>query len=284
MNIGIIGYGIVGKAIEAGFRDNSNIYIYDPAYPQFCGSSREVAGVADVIFVAVPTPMKTWTGGAFDSAIIDGVVCNLVRELGDRVDQVVVVIESAVIPAKVCEYLNDYPRLRLVISPEFLTDKESTYRFLNPESRILGGNPIDTELIQSVYERFSICKPCRVGYCDAVGAAVLKYMENCYLALKVSFMNQFYDVLIASGSSTPWQHLAEIFHYDSRMGNSHYMVPGHDGDRGWGGKCFPKDVNAICSEARRLGYPLTLMEEAWKYNLSIRQNIDWCNIKGAVSD
>jgi UDP-glucose 6-dehydrogenase len=62
-------------------------------------------------------------------------------------------------------------------------------------------------------------------------------MENCYLAMKVIFMNQFYEILKRSGSKSSWEEVAEIFHYDSRMGNSHYNVPGPDGDFGFGGKC-----------------------------------------------
>ena len=155
---------------------------------------------------------------------------------------------------------------------------------MNPDCRIIGGNRQDAMLVQELFDKYSACAPCKVGYCDAIGASVIKYMENSFLALKVSFMNQFYDLLLASGSETPWETIAEIFHLDPRMGNSHYHVPGHDGDRGFGGKCFCKDVNSICCYARDVGVELSLMEEAWKYNLRIRKNIDWVNIKGVVSE
>jgi UDP-glucose 6-dehydrogenase len=123
-----------------------------------------------------------------------------------------------------------------------------------------------------------------VGHCDAIGAAVLKYMENCFLAMKVTFMNQFYDIVQASGTSDTWEHLAEIYHYDTRAGNSHYHVPGPDGDRGYGGKCFAKDVNAMIYYAESLGCNIDLMKKVWELNMKYRKNFDWANIKGAVSD
>jgi UDPglucose 6-dehydrogenase len=289
MEIGIVGYGVVGKAVEYGFESLSDIYIYDPLYvdneeDKFMSSIEEVMRKSRIVFVCVPTPMTEVAGGPFDSTVIDSVM----KEVGEASAQwdlpPVVVIESAVIPSKIKQYIKDYPKIRLVVSPEYLTEKEPFDKFINPDCRILGGSPEDTSEVQSAFEVFSICKRCDVGYCDAIGAAVIKYMENSFLAMKVSFMNQFYDLLKESGSETEWNHLARIFHFDSRMGNSHYKIPGHDGDRGWGGKCLPKDINAIIYEAKKLGCDLTIMEEVWKYNLENREDINWAKIKGAVSE
>ena len=242
MEIGIIGYGVVGKAIEYGFESHSDIHVYDPLYvnneeEKFLSSIEEVMQKSRIVFVCVPTPMTEVAGGPFDPTTIDGVM----KEVGAASSKLefppVVVIESAVIPSKIKQYIEDYPDIRLVVSPEYLTEKDPFDKFINPDCRILDSSPDDTSEVQSAFEVFSICRRCDVGYCDAIGAAVIKYMENSFLAMKVSFMNQFYDLLKASGSKTEWNHLAEIFHFDSRMGNSHYRIPGHDGDRYWGGKC-----------------------------------------------
>lgn len=301
MNIGIIGYGIVGKAVESGFKDRCQILVYDPLYSDiypsvntpsdhkaiFCENIVDVVSASKIIFVCVPTPAQKefqkedGSVAPFDSIIIDDVMekINLgnlcILSSHNLVDQYLplIVIESAVIPRKIKEYLNKYLHLRLVVCPEFLTAKESFQRFLNPDCRILGGKKEDVEEVQQIFEDYSSCKPCKIGYCDAIGAAVIKYMENSFLALKVSFMNQFYNLLKVSGSETNWEHLAEIFHYDTRMGNSHYHVPGHDGKRGWGGHCLSKDINAIIDEARTYRCNLSLMEEAWKYNIKIRDDM-----------
>ena len=295
MKIGIIGYGIVGKAIEQGFKDKCKIYVHDPLHigkepdgnTTFCYTIVDVVTACDVVFVCVPTPAKKefqkndGSIAPFDSTIIDdvmekinfGSLCVLsTHDLKDKALPVIV-IESAVVPRKIKEYLDKYLHLRLVVSPELLTAKESVQRFLNPDCRILGGKKEDTVVVQKAFDDYSSCMPCKVGFCDAIGASLIKYMENSFLALKVSFMNQFYDLLKETGSKTDWGHLAKIFHYDTRMGNSHYNVPGHDGDRYWGGPCWVKDINAIIDEARTYGCDLSLMEKAWKYNSKNRKTI-----------
>jgi len=296
MDIGIIGYGTVGKAVEYGFKDGCNIFIYDPAYPsnktyypdsdgpdpKFLSSIAQVVLNSDFIFVCVPTPMKDINGGPFDSNIIDNVMDEIDEAYKQsKISEIrgyygpVVIIESAVIPSKIKEYILKYPIMHLVVSPEYLTENEPFKGFVEPLCRILGGDKYDTKAVQRLFDGYSICKPCKVGFCDAIAASVMKYMENSFLALKVTFMNQFYDILKASGSETDWEHFATIFHYDSRMGNSHYHVPGPDGDRAFGGKCFAKDVNAICYDADNMKCDLSIMKEAWKYNLKIRKKINW---------
>ena len=149
---------------------------------------------------------------------------------------------------------------------------------------VIGGKPRDTQALVDLFDQHSRCrKPYPIGQCDLIAAGVLKYMENAYLALKVTFMNQMYDVLKASGSHDEWNHVAEIFHLDPRMGTSHYQVPGPDGDRGWGGKCFPKDINALIHYCRRIGVDCDLMEKAWEINKRLRKDWDWAKIPGAVS-
>jgi UDPglucose 6-dehydrogenase len=303
MNVGILGYGIVGKAIERGFRDKCRILVYDPLHvgrpdidppslsmgngTTFCENIVDVVNSCQIVFVCVPTPAQKefqkidGSIAPFDSSIIDSVMekvnlgnlCVLSTHNLEDKSLPIIVIESAVVPRKIKEYLGRYLHLRLVVSPEFLTAKESFYRFLNPDCRILGGKKEDCEEVQKIFEDYSSCKPCKVGYCDAIGASLIKYMENSFLALKVSFMNQFYDLLKETGSATEWSHLAEIFHYDTRMGNSHYQVPGHDGDRGWGGPCWVKDINAIVDEARTYCCDLSLMKEVWKYNVGMRKKL-----------
>jgi UDPglucose 6-dehydrogenase len=276
VTVGIIGHGVVGKAVECGFHDKCKIVIYDPIYNK--GSIEDVVAVADFIFVSVPTPMKHFRGGPFDSSIIDDVMGKISGACDKHDRYPVVIIKSAVLPSVIKRYLAEYPKVRLVVSPEYLTDKEPLKLFINAELLILGGKRTDTEAVQELFEKYSICAKCEVGHCDAVGAAILKYMENCFLAMKVIFMNQFYDIVKASGTNDSWDHLSKIFHYDSRMGNSHYKVPGPDGDRGYGGKCFCKDLGALIHYAEEIGCNIDLIKTVVDLNLNLyRTNIDWVN-------
>lgn len=284
MNIGIIGYGTVGKAICKGFEDKASLHIFDPLYSpeqsqRFKRSVEEVWQASDFTFVSVPTPQKLepgQPGGPLDSSNVDQAV-GAIAPLA--ADDKILVITSTTLPSKIGEYLERYPRLNLVMLPEFLTERNAQRDFLNPAFRIIGGEPGAARAVQDLFEKYSACAPCeKVGYCDAVAAAFVKYMINSYLAVKVSFLNQFYDLFQKGGSRascTSWAELSELFHYDTRVGNSHKDVPGYDGDRGWGGKCLPKDVNAIMRDARDQGCPMSLLEEAWEYNLRVRTNIDW---------
>ena len=270
MNIGIIGYGTVGKAVARGFEKNAQLYIYDPLYAAdsskgFCDSIAEVYRACEFSFICVPTPQKLKTSddiyGQFDSTILDGCMETIAQE--KPVGSKIVVIASTVLPSKVKEYLEAWPNMNIVISPELLTEKNAIEDFLNPDCRVIGGEPEHGRALQKLYEDYSECRPCKVGYCSAVNAAYIKYMRNTYLAMKVSMMNQFYDLFEKMDSTDSWEYIAEILHYDSRLGGSHYNVPGHDGERGWGGKCLPKDSAALYHYAVGQDIEMTLLKAAW---------------------
>ena len=282
MNIGIIAYGTVGKAIYAAFKDKAVPHVFDPAHPpqqHFKASIEEVWQACQFTFIAVPTPQKSFDdkqGGVFDSSHVDHTLATFAAaERAQGSQDKIAVLVSTTLPSKVKDYVERYPQLKLVVFPEFLTERNSTEDFLNPTFRVIGGEPQHARALQELFKQYSTCAPCKTGYCDAIGAAFIKYMLNTFLAVKVSFLNQYYGLFQHSGSRTDWVELSELLHYDTRIGNSHRDVPGHDGDRGFGGKCLPKDINAIMSDAREQGVPLSLLEEAWKYNLRVRKKIDW---------
>ena len=99
-------------------------------------------------------------------------------------------------------------------------------------------------------------------------AETVKYFTNCFLATKVSFMNEMHQVCNAIDGD--WQKAIEGFITDGRIGNSHIDVPGHDGDFGFGGKCFPKDPNAMIKRSEVLGVEPSVMKGAWEKNKEVR--------------
>ena len=109
-------------------------------------------------------------------------------------------------------------------------------------------------------------------------AELIKYMNNCFFATKVSFLNEMY--MIAEKSGADWDMAVEGFIRDGRIGHSHLAVPGPDGKFGFGGSCFPKDMQAIISYAKTLGIDLKTLSGAWETNLKVRPEKDWEKLKG----
>jgi len=287
VKIGIIGYGFVGKAVECGFRDKcEGIYLLDPAYPKLSCSMEEMVLNSKFIFIAVPTPMKSVDGGEFDSAILDQVLEDLYPYYHslEKEERPVIILKSTTLPNVIRGYLREYPEYRLVMSPEFLVENDALRRFVNMDSLVLGGAPLDTYPVEELYKTYSICNDkCKVAHIDAVAASFLKYMVNCFLATKVIFMNQFHSLYRELVTGTDWDTLVDAMHQDPRTGNSHGQVPGPDGDYGVGGKCFPKDLNAMIYSAKEHNVNMSLLETVWDINKRVRSNWDWKSIIGAVS-
>ena len=112
---------------------------------------------------------------------------------------------------------------------------------------------------------------------------MIKYMSNCFFATKVSFMNEMHQ--IAKKTNVDWDDAVSGFVSDGRIGHSHLGVPGHDGKYGFGGSCFPKDIQAMIDFAETIGIEPTVLYGVWEKNLQVRPEQDWKELKGrAVVD
>ena len=109
-------------------------------------------------------------------------------------------------------------------------------------------------------------------------AEFIKYMNNCYFATKVSFMNEM--KLIADKSNVDWGTAVDGFVRDGRVGHSHLSVPGPDGKLGFGGSCFPKDIQALMRHAESIGVNTNVLSGAWQTNIEVRPERDWELLKG----
>ena len=107
---------------------------------------------------------------------------------------------------------------------------------------------------------------------------MVKYVTNTFLATKVSFANEMYQ--ICGGLNIDYDKVIEYATYDERLGKSHWSVPGPDGDFGYGGHCFPKDVRALISVAYGLGISPEMLISTDITNDEVRNNRDWENMKG----
>ena len=174
------------------------------------------------------------------------------------------------------------PKLRIVFNPEFLTERSATFDFLSQTRYILGGNGKDTSEVADLYkDRFG--ESIAIIETNFQTAELIKYVCNIYFATKVSFLNEM--KLISDSIDADWEKVIEGFIRDGRVGSSHSNVPGHDGKLGFGGSCFPKDIQALINFAEKNNLDLNVVKGAWKTNLEVRPEKDWEKLKGrAVID
>ena len=267
MKLGIVGHGFVGTAVDHGFTKDVQKFIIDPKHNSTNTIEDLIKFQPDATFVAVPTPMLE--SGECNTAILEDVM----QQLNQSKDMLVIV-KSTVPAYKLQSIVEQCVDLRIVYNPEFLTEKNYINDFVNPSMHVFGGRDSDTDAVEKLYKNNSDCKECAVYKTDIVTASMVKYCINSFLATKVTFMNEMYDVLKAA-RGTDWNTFAKIIQTDPRIGNTHMKVPGHDGQRGYAGSCFPKDTNALAWFAREiLNMPFTQLETSIKINDKLRNGDD----------
>jgi UDPglucose 6-dehydrogenase len=252
----IAGYGFVGKAVHNAFKKKHDVVIVDPKY-----TTNEIKyhHDADGLIICVPTP--TTEDGICDASII----ANILDEVPIFMP---VLIKSTVTPAIATGLAEVYPNHSIVFGPEFLRANTAEQDFLNQKYVVLGGEDPDALWHSTFLETLPNCK--LVLNCSAEEACLVKYATNSFLALKSSFFNQLFDV--CANTNMDFDIVRQILSQDTRIGNGHTLVPGPDGERGWGGHCFPKDTEAFVQWTTTIGAPVTLVESAIQYNNKVRKN------------
>lgn len=281
MNIGIIGKGFVGSAVEYGFLSSSNIKynirIYDKKKHLRTHSLEDTVNCSDIVFLSVPTP--TNRDGSINLNIID----QALNEINCCTQgESIILIRSTIIPGSSKMFQKKYPKIKIVFNPEFLTEKNANYDFVNQSRIILGGNTKLTSIVSELFnQRFDNSIP--IIETNFETAEMIKYMNNCFLATKVSFMNEM--KMISDKSGVDWDVAVNGFSLDNRVGDSHLDVPGHDGKLGFGGSCFPKDIQALIHHAKSIGIEVDTLKGVWETNLKVRPEKDWEELKGrAITD
>lgn len=270
MNIGIVGYGVVGKALarlfgyEAG---NPDLHIYDKLLPGMNDArSKAAIRTCDLVFVAVPTPEAP-----------DG-TCNI-----SAVEEVVswvsppMCLKSTVLPGTVDRLVKRTGK-RICFSPEYVGETK-WHPWKGIESHgfvIVGGEKSLCDLVVRAYQAF-LGPQVHYYMTDARTAELCKYMENSFLATKVAFVNQFYDLAQAYGVN--FNELRELWLADERIGRSHTVVTE---ERGYRGRCLPKDIAAIIRAARAVG-GAPLLEAIDRYNDGVCRRADEARDRKAPS-
>ena len=231
--VAVIGQGFVGRSVAQQYEGRCDLVTWDrqdeAPYPM-----AEVEA-CDLVIVCVDTPRDERDGSCDISNVVDAV---------GRVSSPLVLIKSTVAPGTTDQLCRDLDR-PMCHSPEFFGEgRHSSTDWKGDRSlvdfTIVGGPATQRAEIVSIlttlhgpHHRFHLC--------TALDSELVKYMENSYLAMKVSFVNEWYEIVHQFGGD--WAAVREGWLLDPRVGRSHSAVFGHD--RGFGGRCLPKDLDAL---------------------------------------
>tara|TARA_A100001391_G_C5022540_1_gene266247 strand:+ start:193 stop:1050 length:858 start_codon:yes stop_codon:yes gene_type:complete len=282
--IGICGQGFVGTAVREGLRDFYDLKTFDISKKEdfAVDTLEDLAYQAKIIFQCLPTPMRK--SGECDTRLVEKTVLEIDSICNDSEASCEIVVIKSTVPPGTTEMLNSkVHNIQVVFNPEFLTEANAINDFKNQNRIILGGPRPATSILKTLFSKaFPKSSIIKTG---SNTAEMVKYFTNCFLATKVSFSNEMRQ--ICEKSKIDYDKVVEYGLYDQRIGNSHLSSPGPDGSYGFGGHCFPKDVNALMFLAREKGVDPSVLQAVWNKNLEVRapEHRDWETMSGrAVSE
>jgi len=270
MKLGVIGQGFVGGSVYEGMKNYFETFTFDINGNCTESSLFNLIEKSDMIFLCLPTPMRK--SGECDLSIVKNCLSQvdmIVKSL-DKKDFIVVI--KSTIPPGTTEVLNkENLNLKIVFNPEFLTEANAVEDYKNQNRIIIGGDRPWTSKVKTVFEK-AFPKVPIIKTSSAI-AEMIKYVTNTFLATKVSFANEMYQ--ICEGLDIDYDKVMEYSKYDERLATSHWSVPGPDGDFGYGGHCFPKDMSGLRYVANELGVKTTMLDAAIEKNKEVRTDKDW---------
>lgn len=276
--VGIVGQGFVGSAMRAYFERKLRVIAYD----KFKDTGKTLVDVmkdSDIVFVCVPTPMRKsgecYTG--IVEEVLDDIRTTVLGFVGRALDTFVVCIKSTVPPGFTERMQREHPEMRIVFSPEFLTEKNSTRDMLQANRVIVGGSMADSSVVLQYFlevDRRRVEEgKCVLVQCPPSAAEMAKLFANGLLFAKVLFSNEVYN--LCQNMGIRYDEVRTLVALDPRIGSSHTAVPGHDGFLGAGGHCFPKDLNNLKYLASQWGVAERMFSAVLQRNGEIREEKDW---------
>jgi|TARA_Y100000361_G_scaffold110217_1_gene100200 UDPglucose 6-dehydrogenase len=272
MKIGIIGQGFVGNAVYQKFKNYFDILTYDIDETKCNSDFHYIKKGCDTIFLCLPTPM--YEDGTCNTSIVE-IMLSQINGYGPN-KSYDIVIKSTIPPGTTEEWNERFEKLNIVFNPEFLTEANAVSDYENQNRIILGGpRPATTRLKRIFTKVFPKAHIIKTG---SRHAEMVKYVTNAFLATKVSFANEMYQ--ICQALDIDYDKVIEYAQHDDRLGTSHWAVPGPDGDFGYGGHCFPKDVKALISLANKYSLDPKILTAVDSKNNDVRNDRDWEKMKG----
>ncbi|HVV13484.1 UDP-glucose/GDP-mannose dehydrogenase family protein [Amycolatopsis sp.] len=226
----------------------------------FVVGSREAVADAQAVFLCVPTPMGA--GGAADLRAVEAVI----EEISGTVPAGCAVITKSTVPVGTAQRIRallgrgDVP---VVANPEFLREGTAVSDFLNPDRIVVGSeDELAARRVADLYA--DLAAPSVVT--DAASAELVKYAANCFLAMKLSYVNAIAELCERLGADI--ESVTDGMGYDRRIGRA-FLKPGP----GWGGSCLPKDTHALVQVAESVGFDFSLLSSAIQENIAQRDRI-----------
>ena len=275
-NIGVIGWGVVGKATGAAFAvDPSNKILWYDKKITGPYSFDKVIKNSDFIFVCVPTPMFH-DGSGIDLSIINDVINKVAPKIQNT--KKILIIKSSVVPGTTREFAKKYPKAHFAMNPEFLKEVDAEWDYMHPDRVVVGAeNEADAVEIIKLHKRI-LPHEVKMFVTDNTTAEMVKYMANTFLATKTLFANEIKE--LADKLQINYDDVRKMVGIDSRIGEWGLGVSPFGGV---GLKCYPKDTVALLGLAKKLKVDLSILDAAWKKNLKVRKVRDWEDIAGAVT-
>lgn len=279
MQIGVIGNGFVGKATCQLQCREINVLSYD-LNPALCvppGTTLEdLVEKCEIIFVSVPTPMSKT--GECHLAILESVVQQL-----HELNYARFIVVRSTVPVGTCD------RLGVYFMPEFLTEKNYIQDFIDNKDWIFGEPPQKNPSFQTTIERLMNAAHANrciqhntLHFTSNSTAEMTKLFRNCYLATKVAFCNEIFQFCEEKGIT--YEDVRFLATLDDRITTSHSKTPGHDGRRGFGGTCFPKDMASLRHQIQTNGLQSFIIRAAIERNETIdRPEKDWSTDVGRAT-
>lgn len=272
MKIGVVGNGFVGHAMTL-LRPAIDVIVWD-IDPTKCEpvslSFERFVNESEIIFTAVPTPMSD-TGECH---------VDIVKQTAERIRNInpdKMIVSRSTTPPGTCESIG------INFMPEFLAERSWRTDFINCEQWIIGTH--DERVYNTVKKMFSIAHAGdRVINSEVIRTTptegeMIKYIKNCFLAVKVGYFNEI--AAICQAINIDFDTVRSLSCDDSRINHIASMVPGPDGKKGFGGTCLPKDTNALVYYMEQLNVPNYIIKSAVNRNETIdRPGKDWKENKG----
>lgn len=293
MKIAVIGTGYVGLVSGTCFAESGNdvicvdidtekvkklsngqIVIYEPGLEvlfernlkenrlHFTTDLRYAVENAELIFLALPTPPGE--DGSADLSYVLGVADNIGKILND-INQYKVIINKSTVPVGTAEKVHNKIKANyqgefdVVSNPEFLREGVAVEDFMKPDRVVVGTQSERAKkLMQHLYAPF-IRQGNPIYFMDERSAEITKYAANSYLAMRITFMNELANLCEKVGADVETVRIG--MGSDNRIGKR-FLFPGI----GYGGSCFPKDVQALVQTSMQNNYPFHVLQSVMQVN------------------
>lgn len=274
MRIGIMGYGMVGGALKVALENSHEIIYWD----KYKNTPYEIKDLEDcyVIFLCVPTPILK--SGAIDKSALYDSMDNLVK---NNIKNKIIVIKSTAVAGTTDELAEKYNDYEFAFCPEFLREKTSIEDMLNMNRVIVGTESEDIyKIVKKIFIDSGYTEDkCKYLHVDTKTAETIKYASNTFLATKITFANELYNICDSLG--VDYETVVNAICLDKRIDRSYgWKVPGDDGKKGYSQRCLPKDLSAFIHLAKESGYFPNFLQEVWRSNIDFRGEQDWLDISG----